>query len=157
MPLAFRKRLSREKIGVIVRGDRTINELKPRGQLVLIEPDISVRDALTLLLEAEGWEVHIAENCEALLAEFRSGGLTAVISESSMADCTPQEILEQSARHGVPVIFTGHDLPLQGAVDLIRQGAVDFLDKPFPQTRLLELLNRLHDEGKGHGQQQTVR
>jgi FixJ family two-component response regulator len=43
----------------------------------------------------------------------------------------------------MPVVFTGHDLPLQGAVDLIRQGAVDFLDKPFPQSRLLELLNRL--------------
>ena len=44
---------------------------------------------------------------------------------------------------GVPVVFTGHDLPLQGAVDLIRQGAMDFLDKPFPQSRLLDLLERL--------------
>ena len=47
------------------------------------------------------------------------------------------------AEKGVPVIFTGHDLSLQGAVDLIRQGACDFLDKPFPQGRLVDLLNEM--------------
>lgn len=72
------------------------------------------------------------------------GGVIAVISESSLPGCSPQEILELSSRHAVPVIFTGHDLSLQGAVDLIRQGALDFLDKPFPQSRLLDLLRRLN-------------
>jgi FixJ family two-component response regulator len=34
-------------------------------------------------------------------------------------------------------------MSLQGAVDLIRQGASDFLDKPFPQDGLVNLLNGL--------------
>jgi FixJ family two-component response regulator len=46
-------------------------------------------------------------------------------------------------------VFTGHDLPLQGAVDLIRQGAIDFLDKPFPQFRLVDLLDRLANRQNG--------
>ena len=66
-----------------------------------------------------------------------------VISESSLPICSPQEVLEYCFRHKLPVIFTGHDLPLQGAVDLIRRGATDFLDKPFPQSRLLDLLDGL--------------
>ena len=111
--------------------------------MVLIEPDVSVRDALTVLLQGKGWEVVNAANCEELLAALEAGGLTAVISESSLPDCAPQDILEQCSRRELPVVFTGHDLPLQGAVDLIRQGALDFLDKPFPQSRLLDLLDRL--------------
>lgn len=105
-----------------------------------------MRDALTVLLEGEGWTVRVVENCASLLELIDGEELTAVISESSKIDCTPQEILEYSAKHGLPVIFTGHDLSLQGAVDLIRQGAVDFLEKPFPQARLLDLLERLESD-----------
>lgn len=108
-----------------------------------MEPDPSVRDALTVLLVGEGWQMAYADDCETLAALVGQGGVAAVLSESSLPDCSPQEILEESTNLGVPVVFMGHDLPLQGAVDLIRQGAADFLDKPFPQSRLLDLLERL--------------
>ncbi len=114
--------------------------------MVLIEPDMSVRDALKILLEGEGWSVNCLDNCDELDALIGQNALVAVISESSLPDCTPQEILERCSKRSLPVIFTGHDLPLQGAVDLIRQGAADFLDKPFPQSRLLDLLDRLQEQ-----------
>lgn len=113
--------------------------------MVLIEPDVSVRDALTILLQGENWQVDCLAGCDELEGAIATGSVVAVISESSLPDCTPQEILVLCSDHKVPVIFTGHDLPLQGAVDLIRQGATDFLDKPFPQSRLLDLLDRLHN------------
>lgn len=118
--------------------------------MVLIEPDASVRDALTVLLQGDGWEVLTAADCGELPRWLEAGGLTAVISESTLPDFAPQDILEHCSRHGLPVVFTGHDLPLQRAVDLIRQGAMDFLDKPFPQSRLLQLLDRL--SGRQNGQ-----
>jgi len=124
----------------------TINREHKRNRVILIEPDISVRDALTVLLEGEGWQVHNLEQCGKLKAVIGQEGIVAVISESSLVECTPQEILDRCSEAGLPVIFTGHDLPLQGAVDLIRQGATDFLDKPFPQSRLLDLLDRLQDQ-----------
>jgi len=111
--------------------------------VVLIEPDASVRDALTVLLEEDGWQVKVMDGCEELENLDNSRDVIAVVSESSLPGCSPQEILELCSGKGLPVIFTGHDLPLQGAVDLIRQGALDFLDKPFPQSRLLDLLLRL--------------
>ena len=116
------------------------------GVLLLNEPDASVRDALTVLLEGEGWTVNSISQCEELKQGAGSDDVIAVISESSRPDCTPEEILETCKAFGRPVIFTGHDRPLQGAVDLIRQGAMDFLDKPFPQSRLLDLLARLEQE-----------
>ena len=124
-------------------GEHAIDSEHTHGLLLLNEPDESVRDALTVLLEGQGWAVLHVNSCSDFEATLASDRITAVISESSLPDCTPGEILEHCKRRGVPVVFTGHDLPLQGAVDLIRQGAVDFLDKPFPQSRLLDLLDGL--------------
>jgi FixJ family two-component response regulator len=125
-------------------GDPGINKQDKNRVVVLIEPDDSVRDALTLLLEGEDWVVRPLPGCEELAEALKVDGIVAVLSESSLPNCTPQEILELCSVNEIPVIFTGHDLPLQGAVDLIRQGAQDFLDKPFPQSRLLDLLQGLN-------------
>jgi DNA-binding NtrC family response regulator len=127
-------------------GDRTVDSKNNKRVVVLIEPDVPVRDALNILLEGEGWQVFCLDNCDELVGVIQDKPVVAVISESSLPDCTPQEILERCSTGGIPVIFTGHDLPLQGAVDLIRQGATDFLDKPFPQSRLLDLLDRLQSQ-----------
>jgi DNA-binding NtrC family response regulator len=124
-------------------GDRAINKQHKNGLLLLNEPDPSVREALTFLLENEGWVVKTVDNCEELVETVKTQDVVAVISEASLPDCTPEDVLESCKQLGTPVVFTGHDLPLQGAVDLIRQGAMDFLDKPFPQSRLLDLLKRL--------------
>lgn len=124
-------------------GDRGINKENNKRNVVLIEPDSSVRDALTILLEGEGWRVTCLSGCRELDEFIGQDGIIAVVSESSLPGCSPQEILERCSSNGLPVIFTGHELSLQGAVDLIRQGALDFLDKPFPQSRLLDLLQRL--------------
>jgi len=124
-------------------GNVYINDQDNTGVLILYEPDESVRDALTILLEGENWRISSIESCQELLAQVGSSDVAAVLSEASLPDCTPQDVLETCQKVGKPVIFTGHDIPLQGAVDLIRQGAVDFLDKPFPQSRLLDLLARL--------------
>ena len=124
-------------------GGCAINEHEKGGILLLNEPDDSVRDALTVLLQGEHWCVVNADDCTDMAKAMASGDVVAVISESSLPNCTPEDILDRCKEFGVPVIFTGHDLPLQGAVDLIRRGAVDFLDKPFPQSRLLDLLEGL--------------
>lgn len=105
-----------------------------------------MRDALTLLLEGAGWQVSCLDNCLDLGEAIRKDRTVAVISESSLPDCQPQDLLARCSDSRLPVIFTGHNLPLQGAVDLIRQGAMDFLDKPFPQARLLDLLDRLQEQ-----------
>lgn len=124
-------------------GDLEISHEKNKGIVVLIEPDASVREALVLLLQSEGWIVNSLEGWDELPAAIADREVAAVVSESSLAGCTPQEILEQCKKDGLPVIFTGHEMSLQGAVDLIRQGAIDFLDKPFPPGRLVNLLDSI--------------
>jgi len=130
-------------------GELGIKQKSNKGGVMLIEPDASVRDALVILLRGEGWSVICLDHCAQLSSALESETAVAVISESSLPDCTPQEILELCNSKKIPVIFTGHELSLQGAVDLIRQGASDFLDKPFPQGRLLDLLNDMSTRQNG--------
>ena len=124
-------------------GESAVKQEHQYGVVLLNEPDPGVRDALTILLRGAHWSVAHVSDCEAVAAAMKADEITAVISEARLPDCSPEEILERCKQAGVPVVFTGHDLSLQEAVDLIRQGALDFLDKPFPQSRLLDLLDDL--------------
>jgi two-component system response regulator FixJ len=124
-------------------GENAVIQKLAYGVVLLNEPDPGVRDALTILLRGANWSVAHVNKCEDVAEAMKAGEITAVISEARLPDCTPEEILERCMQADVPVVFTGHDLTLQEAVDLIRRGALDFLDKPFPQSRLLDLLDDL--------------
>ena len=112
------------------------------GALVLLEPDDDVRDAMQALLAAQGWQVESTLEAQALAKLLQGKNIAAVISEASLPGCQASEILRLCTAQNIPLIFTGHDLPAQAAVDLIRQGADDYLEKPFSRTRLLDLLNQ---------------
>lgn len=112
-------------------------------RLVLLEPDDSVRDALMALLQSQGWHMELAGNAMELRQVLRSGGAVAVVCEASLPGSDSATILGTCAEDRVPLIFTGHGLPAQAAVDLVRQGAADYLEKPFSHQRLLDLLDHL--------------
>lgn len=114
--------------------------------LTLVEPDEAVRSALTTLLEGQGWQVHALENGKALGKTLSDTAPIAVICESKLPDITAVNVLDQCRKHKVPVVFLGHQTDVQNAVDLVRMGARDFLEKPFPQARLLTLLDSLARE-----------
>lgn len=115
------------------------------GLLFLMEPDGSVRDALTTLLTNEGWQVAVPESVETLAAELGSKRPLAVISESTLPGHDAHSVLSICREQQVPLIFIGHEHAVQLAVDLVQQGATGYLEKPFFQARLLQLLVRLTD------------
>lgn len=117
--------------------------------LTLIEPDPAVREAITVLLEVRGWTVDALVRGESLQSALKSDDPLAVICEAHLPDMSSTEILECCRKSRTPVIFLGHEDDVQHAVDLIRLGAEDYLQKPFQQNRLLNLLERLADLRKG--------
>ena len=122
-------------------------EGQPPGVLVLIEPDGNVSDALKKLLQGFGWVVEASPGRDSLNQLLAEQEVTAVISEASVPGCAAAEILHSCSDQHVPVIFTGHDVSPQAAVDLLQKGALDFLEKPFSHNRLLDLLNQLKKTG----------
>lgn len=126
-------------------GDLNIGNSSAHGLLVLLEPDKSVRAALRTLLAGEGWHLSFADSAESLAYQLDSQHPVAVISESSLPGMDASHVLTLCLEQQVPLIFTGHEQAVQQAVDLVRQGAADYLEKPFSQARLLHLLEQFQD------------
>ena len=112
-------------------------------RLILIEPDAGVRDAMLRLLQTEGWEVYALVDTTTLDSVLEKQGIQVVISEFMLPDMAAAQLLEQCKKIAIPVIFMGHDFSLQAAMDVIRQGALDFLEKPFSRSRLIDLLSNV--------------
>ena len=114
-----------------------------RETIIVIEPDEAVRSALSAMLSQHGWNV-LAYDCGSHLGQLEpTGQMIALLCESDLPDMSAGQILDYGQSFGRPVIFTGHGQQVQEAVDLLRLGARDFLEKPFRPARLLALLNRL--------------
>jgi DNA-binding NtrC family response regulator len=112
-------------------------------RLILIEPDAGVRDAILRLLQTEGWEVYALADTTTLDSVIEKDGIQVVVSEFTLPDMAATELLEQCKKIAIPVIFIGHNFSLQAAMDVIRQGALDFLEKPFSRSRLIDLLSNV--------------
>jgi len=132
------------------QGVPAINADSSQGLVVLLEPNAGVRDALITLLRGNNWRVVLVENLKTLVETASEQEVTAVVSEAELPGQSAEELLETCLNREIPLIFTGHEQQVQNAVDLIRMGAEDYLQKPFQRDRLLDLLNQLrkrHNSG----------
>lgn len=108
----------------------------------VVDDDASVRDSLTLLLESAGFRVRAYESALRFLAAASPGGVGCVLTDVQMPELNGLELQRQMVAQGVglPVIvMTGHgDVPI--AVQALKAGATDFLEKPFDDEQLLSAI-----------------
>ncbi|MEZ5976885.1 MAG: sigma-54 dependent transcriptional regulator [Planctomycetota bacterium] len=112
--------------------------------VLVVDDDADIRLALEMLLAYDGYEVWTAPHARAALARLdeeaaRGRRPAAVVSDVKMPGMDGLELLaELRARHDAPpvVMVSGHaDVAM--AVEACRTGAVDFLEKPLDQNRVL--------------------
>ncbi|MAL96980.1 response regulator FixJ [Hydrocarboniclastica marina] len=106
----------------------------------VVEDDEAVRDSLALLLESEGLPVKTFDSGADFLERWSAelnGCIVLDIRMPGMDGMAVQKALNERGSL-LPVIFvTGHgDVPL--AVEAMRHGAVDFIEKPYRDSVLLE-------------------
>ncbi len=103
----------------------------------IIDDEASVREAIALLLETRGYEVKPYQNASSFLAiDFEPG---AIISDVRMPNMSGLDLLRelQSRQDPRPIILlTGHG-DIEMAVQAIKLGAFDFIEKPFEIERLI--------------------
>lgn len=108
----------------------------------LIEDDEGVRQGLAFLLTASGFAVRVYESAVAFLDALPSVQPGCVVTDVRMPGIDGLELQRQlnERRIGLPVIvMTGHgDVPL--AVEAMKAGAIDFLEKPFNEEVLLSAI-----------------
>jgi two-component system response regulator FixJ len=112
---------------------------QPELAVFVVDDDEAMRDSLDFLLSSAGCAVRTFEAAERLLEALADGNCGCVVSDVRMPGVDGLELLRRlkAARPSLPVvIITGHgDVPL--AVEAMKLGAADFVEKPFDDERLI--------------------
>ena len=106
----------------------------------VVEDDEAVRDSLGLLLKSDGKPVKTYESATAFLKDYSDKMAGCIVLDIRMPGMDGMELQKKlNEKHSIlPIIFvTGHgDVPM--AVDAMKEGAVDFIQKPYREEALLE-------------------
>lgn len=113
----------------------------------IVDDDAAVRDSIAFLLETADLTARTYESAVAFLAENdRPAG--CIVTDVRMPDMTGLELARRLSDTGSvePVIvITGHaDVPL--AIEAMRSGVVDFIEKPFDDEVLLSSIHRVLEQ-----------
>ena len=115
-----------------------------RIRIAIIEDEESVRNALVFQLRTAGFEVVAYSTAEELLTSADAKDFDCVVADiylPRMNGLQLQEELNRTIPYASIVFITGHgDLSL--GMHAMRQGAVDFLEKPLDDQALLSSINR---------------
>ena len=109
------------------------------GTVFVVDDDEAVRDALSMMLRASGFEVETFASANLFLARRRPGVSGCLVLDVRMPGMSGLELQEHLAQRqsALPIVFlTGHgDVPM--AVRAIKRGAFDFVQKPIDDRHLL--------------------
>jgi two-component system response regulator FixJ len=126
--------------------------MAPRGKVYVIDDDEAMRDSLGFLLGSAEFDVTLFESAQHFLDALPGVDFGCVVSDVRMPGIDGIELLKQLKASSNPypvLIMTGHgDVPL--AVNAMKLGAVDFLEKPFEDDRLISMIDvALKQAGSG--------
>jgi two-component system, LuxR family, response regulator FixJ len=113
-----------------------------RGRVYVIDDDEAMRDSLDFMLGSADFQVRAFESAEHFLDALSNMEFGCVVSDVRMPGIGGIELLKRLKANPnlfPVVIMTGHgDVPL--AVEAMKLGAVDFLEKPFEDDRLITMI-----------------
>jgi two-component system response regulator FixJ len=113
-----------------------------KGHVYVIDDDEAMRDSLNFLLDSAGFGVTLFDNAQSFLDALPGLAFGCVVSDVRMPGLDGIELLKRMKAQQCPfpiLIMTGHgDVPL--AVEAMKLGAIDFLEKPFEDDRLTTMI-----------------
>jgi FixJ family two-component response regulator len=110
----------------------------------VVDDDISVREALELLIESAGWHVETFASASEFLSHAKVVAPSCLILDVDLPDLNGLDLQERLAANQIntPIVFlTGYgDVPM--TVRAMKAGAVEFLMKPFGADMLLNAVRQ---------------
>jgi two-component system response regulator FixJ len=129
-----------------------------RGKVYVIDDDDAMRDSLDFLLGAADFHVTLFESAQNFLNALPTIDFGCVVSDVRMPGIDGIELLKHLKAGGslFPVVMmTGHgDVPL--AVEAMKLGAMDFLEKPFEDDRLIGMIEAALKQAEPGVKSETV-
>jgi two-component system response regulator FixJ len=127
-------------------------------KVYVIDDDPAMRDSLDFLLGSAGFSVRVFDSAQVFLNELAKLDPGCVVTDVRMPGIDGMELLRQlnSGARKLPVIvMTGHgDVPL--AVEAMKLGALDFLEKPFEDDRLIGMIETALTEQQSGSKNEAV-
>jgi two-component system, LuxR family, response regulator FixJ len=131
-----------------------------RDKVCVIDDDPAMRDSLDFLLGSAGFNVRIFDSAQAFLNELPGMAVGCVVTDVRMPGIDGIELLRRlnspsTARKLPVIVMTGHgDVPL--AVEAMKLGALDFLEKPFEEERLLSMIEAALSQNDSDAKSEAV-
>ncbi len=121
-----------------------------KGTVYVVDDDEGVRDSLQWLLEGKDYRVRCYDSAESFLGRYDAREVACLIADIRMGGMTGLELQDRlvERKSPLPIVFiTGHgDVPM--AVNTMKKGAVDFIQKPFQEEALVNLVERMLEQAK---------
>ena len=120
----------------------------------IVDEDSQVRAALSYLLAGYGYKTEIYASADELLSQRRAGD-GCIVFDSDMPGIGPLAFLAELQDLGwpIPVIMMGKGASLSAALETLRRGAFDFLQKPYQDSDLIASVERALDRSRDFGLQ----
>ena len=122
-----------------------LNEfLQALGHVIVIDDDASVRRSLCTMLERAGYDVSLYDCADAFLKNLVVPSPAVILLDMRMPGTTGVGLQSQlkTLAHNVPVIFVSGDSRPEEIIAAMKQGAVDFLLKPFTAQAMMDVIER---------------
>ena len=116
----------------------------------VVDDDEDIRSSLTRALGMRGYRVEAHPSAAAFLAAWDGAAPGCLVLDYGLPGMNGLELQRHLIEIGrqIPIIFiTGHG-GVPESVQAIRAGAIDFLEKPFPQTALIERIEAAFDQSR---------
>jgi two-component system, NtrC family, response regulator HydG len=112
--------------------------------LLVADDDPGLRESLERALTREGYRIVLASDGRAALERFQSGGIDLIVTDLKMPGLTGLELLRaaKAIAPDVDVILLTAFGTVEEAVKAMKDGAYDFLTKPFRREQLLKLIDK---------------
>jgi two-component system, LuxR family, response regulator FixJ len=119
-----------------------------RGEIFVVDDDIATREALSGALVAAGYEVICFADGAALLSQIRSRIPACVFLEVRMPEGNGLDLLKKLREENcpAPIFVTSANGDIATAVEAVRSGAVDFIEKPLRGDDVVERMEAAIEE-----------
>jgi FixJ family two-component response regulator len=121
-----------------------------KGTVYVVDDDEAVRDSLQWLLEGKDYRVRCFDSAESFLSRYDPREVACLIVDIRMGGMTGLELQDRliERKSPLPIVFiTGHgDVPM--AVNTMKKGAMDFIQKPFNEEGTGGLVERMLDHAR---------
>lgn len=136
-----------------------MTESRDQDRILLVEDDDSFRRALSEVLSSRGHHVIAAGGAAEAMELLQSESIDVVVTDLVMPGMRGERLLAeiQSTFSEIPVIVITAFGSVEGALELSRAGAADYLPKPFRTQALFDAVERVLEESRPHRERARAR